>query len=203
MTWIEPLEAPPADAGSLPIQAGHTMLLDEHTLQRSSCLSIASGLVRVGLSRPEQDVMAATPLTLGFLQTGDHLPLDLLRSARLHLLALTPTRLHSGCSPVPPAGSFSLHEWTVELLLIRQQAEAEQRLAALLRLLITRLGRRLGDWYELRLPLTHADLAELTGLNRVTVTRQLSKWRDQGLVEQQSGPSRCLRLAPPLVEPAA
>ena len=35
---------------------------------------------------------------------------------------------------------------------------------------------------------------------RVTVTRQLSKWRDSGLIEQDNGPIRRLRIAPELVE---
>jgi hypothetical protein len=32
------------------------------------------------------------------------------------------------------------------------------------------------------------------------VTRQLSKWRDSGLIEQDNGPIRHLRIAPELVE---
>jgi hypothetical protein len=32
------------------------------------------------------------------------------------------------------------------------------------------------------------------------VTRQLSKWRDTGLIQQDSGPERTLRIAPLLVE---
>jgi Crp-like helix-turn-helix domain len=185
---------------SLQIRAGHTMLLDEQLLQQGHCLSIASGLVRVGMSSPDQEALDAQPITLGFLQSGDHLPLDLLRTTRLHLLALTPTRLEPGCPALPPAGASSLHEWTVALLMIRHLGDAEQRITALLQLLVQRLGLRKGDWYELPLRLTHADLAELSGHTRVTVTRQLSKWRDCGLIEQDSGPSRSLRIAPELVE---
>ena len=187
-------------AQSLPIRLGHTLLLDEEILQRDHCLSIRSGLVRVAIVPLDQQGCEHRSITLGFLQEGDHLPLDLLRSSRLHVQALTPARLESGCSPIPPAGASTLHEWTVALLMIRHLGDAQQRLAALLTLLVRRLGRRHSHWYELPLRLTHADLAELSGLNRVTVTRQLSKWRDQNLVEQNSGPDRLLRLAPQLVE---
>ena len=76
----------------------------------------------------------------------------------------------------------------------------ELRIAALLQLLVQRLGHRRGSWYELPIRLTHAELAELSGHTRVTVTRQLSRWRDQGLIEQDEGPQRCLRIAPALVE---
>jgi CRP-like cAMP-binding protein len=70
----------------------------------------------------------------------------------------------------------------------------------LLQLLVQRLGHRRGAWYDLPIRLTHAELAELSGHTRVTVTRQLSRWRDQGLIEQGEGPQRCLRIAPALVE---
>ena len=58
---------------SLRIRAGHTMLLDEQLLQRGHCLSITDGLVRVGMSNPDQEALEAQPITLGFLQAGDHL----------------------------------------------------------------------------------------------------------------------------------
>lgn len=189
----------------LPIRAGHTMLLDETVLEHDSCLSICTGLVRVAISRPDQEALAAPTITLGFLQSGDHLPLDLLRSARLHVQALTPALLESGCSPIPPIGSSSLHEWTAALLMIRHLGEAEQRLRAVLALLVQRLGRRGPGGYELPLRLTHADLAELSGQNRVTVTRQLSRWRELGLIDvtcsgPKEGGERMLRLAPELIE---
>jgi len=183
----------------LQIRAGHTMLLDEQLLQRGHCLSITDGLVRVGISNPDQEALEAQPITLGFLQAGDHLPLDLLRTTRLHLLALTPTRLQPGCPPLPPVGASSLHDWTVALLMIRHHGEAEQRITALLQLLVQRLGIRRGEWYELPLRLTHAELAELSGHTRATVTRQFSRWRDHGLLQQDCGPERLLRIAPQLV----
>jgi len=200
-----------AKARRLPIRAGTTVLLDETALDdgaalaQRGCLSISSGLVRVAISQPEQEVLQAPTITLGFLQTGDHLSLDLLRTVRLHVQALTPSLLESHGSPIPPDGSSSLQEWTVALLMIRHLGEAEQRLRALLQLLVRRLGRRGPGGYELPLRLTHADLADLSGQNRVTVTRQLSRWRELGLIELvrldgDEGMQRGLRLAPALVE---
>ena len=75
-----------------------------------------------------------------------------------------------------------------------------QRITALMQLLVQRLGIRKGEWYELPLRLTHADLAQLCGHTRVTVTRQLSKWRESGLIEQDNTASRNLRIAPELVD---
>jgi hypothetical protein len=189
-----------ATTATLRIRSGHTMVLDDQVLASNNCLSVTAGLVRVWISRPEQEALDATPITLGFLQAGDHLPLDLLRTARLHLQALTPTQLEAGCPALPPAGASSLHDWTVALLMIRHLGDAEQRITALLQLLVQRLGRRHGAWYELPLRLTHAELAALSGHTRVTVTRQLSKWRECGLIEQDCGRERSLRISPELVE---
>ena len=66
--------------------------------------------------------------------------------------------------------------------------------------LVLGMCRRSGHRYECTLEFTHAELAELGGQTRVTVTRQLSKWRDTGLIQQDSGPERTLRIAPLLVE---
>ena len=190
---------------TLRIAPGHTVLLDAASLERSSmelshCLSVAQGLLRVAVSGPDVEALDSESITLGFLQAGDRLPLDLLRRSRFHLEALTPVRLEEGGGLLPPEGATSLHDWTVALLLIRHLGEAEQRLAALLQLLVERLGHRCGDWYELPLHLSHQRLAELVGHTRVTVTRQLSKWRQAGLVGGDTNAQGGLRLAPDLVE---
>jgi CRP-like cAMP-binding protein len=52
----------------------------------------------------------------------------------------------------------------------------------------------------LPLRLTHAELADLSGHTRVTVTKQLSRWRSLGLIEQDAGPTRTLRISPELLE---
>ena len=187
-------------ATMLSIRAGHTMLLDEQLLRCTHYLSVQAGLIRVAVSKPDQEALQAQLVPLGFLQAGDHLPLDLLRNSRLHLQALMPTSLVRETSALPPVGSNSLHDWTLALLMLRHQGEAEQRIQALLQLLVERLGRRSGNWYEIPFPLTHAELAELSGHSRATVTRQLAHLREQGLIEQDPGPNRNLRIAPVLVD---
>lgn len=182
------------------IKVGHTLLLDDQMLHGGNCLSVSKGLVRVGMSNPDQEALEAQPITLGFLQTGDHLPLELLRNNRLHLQALSATQLDSTGPSLPPAGASSLTDWTVALLCIRHLGEAEHRIAALLTLLVQRLGCRKGDWYELPLRLTHADLAELSGHTRVTITKQLSRWRESGLIQLDRGSNSPMRLAPDLIE---
>jgi hypothetical protein len=185
---------------TLQIAVGHTMVLDAALLQRSSCLNVAQGLLRVAISGLELEPLDAPAITLGFLQAGDQLNLDLLRRSRLHLEAIFPVELKDDEERLPSEGSNSLNDWTVALLMIRHLGEAEQRIAALMQLLVERLGRRCGEWYELPMLLTHAQLAELSGHTRVTVTRQLSKWRKAGLISTQTCPGGGLRLAPQLMQ---
>jgi hypothetical protein len=71
-------------------------------------------------------------------------------------------------------------------------------------LLAERIGRRQKEWYVLPLQLTHAQIADLIGHTRVTVTQHLSIQRRARLIETCRGPTGDLRLAPRLVEqPAA
>jgi hypothetical protein len=185
---------------SLSIREGVTVVLEERQLERHCSLTVTAGLVRVAASRLEEDPLEVHPMTLGFLQAGDQLALDLLWKKRLHLQALIDSRLEESGRIPPAADGNSLHDWTLEMLLIRNRSDAEHRISALLQLLVRRFGRRRGPWYELSLPMTHADLAELCGHTRVTVSRQFSRWRSQGLLEQDPGPHRLLRLAPDLLE---
>jgi len=192
--------------GRLRILEGHTLQLDAWMLtalepRGMGCLILREGLVRVTIHATTSEPPGAARITLGFLQRGDWLPLDLLRHEPLVLQALQTTLLEPEIAAVPPAGVTSLHEWTVALLRIRHLSEAEQRIGGVLRLLVQRIGRRCSDWYEIPLRLTHAELAELSGHSRVTVTRQLSRWRHLGLIETDTGLESCLRLAPALVEP--
>jgi len=80
-------------------------------LLQNNRLTISSGLVRVGLSSGEQDALDANPITLGFLQAGDHLQLDLLRHSRLHIEALTSSQLAPDPNLIPMPGAISLHDW--------------------------------------------------------------------------------------------
>lgn len=184
---------------TLSIRAGNTLLLDAQRMEPHQILRVDTGLVRVAASRPEEEALDAQPVTLGFLQGGDQLPLDLLSTRRMHLEAIQTTQLRQSSPATPRAGVHSLHEWTLSLLLIRNLNDSEQRIGALLQLFVERLGRRNGAWYELPLRLTHAELADLSGHSRVTVTKQLSKWRYLGLIAQDAGPEKALRISPGLL----
>ena len=115
--------------------------------------------------------------------------------------ALTPLVFSSEAEPRTGDGFDPVNEWTLQLLRIRHLGSAEQRLHALLALLVRRMGRRCGDWCDLPFRLTHERIGELIGATRVTTTRMISKIRQAQLLQVPSGDT-CLRLAPALVDSA-
>lgn len=184
----------------LRIASGHTVHLTASTLHHTTSLQVVSGLVRVACSNGDQEPLAVKAMTLGFLQAGDHLTLDLLRRSWLHLEAITPVQMASCLDPLPLDGASGLCDWTAALLRIHHLGTSEDRLRALFQLLADRLGRRCGDWVDLPLRLTHDRCAELIGHNRVTVTRHLSRWRQQGLLDPVGAGSGAMRLSPLLLQ---
>ena len=182
------------------IPKGHTLMLDGDHLRQLTSLQVGRGLIRVAFTTCQPNGEATDPITLGFLKTGDPLSLELLRHAWLHLEALEPTSLLRSGSPSEDADTVGLSVWTAALLRIQHLSDSEQRLRALIQLLVYRLGNRCGEWYELPVRLKHERLAELVNHTRVTVTRHMARWRQAGLIVEGPAGSTWLRFAPMLIE---
>jgi hypothetical protein len=112
---------------------------------------------------------------------------------------LTALCFRSDATVIEGQGYDPVNEWTLQLLRIRHLGSAEQRLHAVLALLVERLGRRCGDWCDLPFRLTHERIAELIGTTRVTTTRLLSRIRSSRLLEVPNGEPG-MRVAPQLLE---
>ena len=63
--------------------------------------------------------------------------------------------------------------------------QVEQRVANALLRLINQTGRKVSDGIEIDFPITRQDLSELTATTLHTVSRLLSAWEKQGLVESR------------------
>ena len=183
-----------ASAVRLPV--GQVVLLDPVLRPQASCIEVLEGMARVYCPCEETEGM-----TLAFLQPGDQLRTDRLCSEGICVEALTPLLFRSAAQPSGADGVDPVNEWTLQLLRIRHLGSAEQRLHALLGLLVRRLGRRCGAWCDLPFRLTHERIGELIGTTRVTATRLISRIRQAELLEVPAGESG-LRLAPVLVESA-
>lgn len=65
--------------------------------------------------------------------------------------------------------------------------QVEQRLARALLRLVRQAGRKVDAGVQIDLPLTRQTLAEMTGTTVFTVSRIMSRWHEQGLVESGKG----------------
>lgn len=61
----------------------------------------------------------------------------------------------------------------------------ERRVARALLRLVQQVGRRVADGVLIDLPLSRQDLAEMTGTNLYNVSRIISKWEKQGMLESR------------------
>jgi CRP-like cAMP-binding protein len=80
------------------------------------------------------------------------------------------------------AGDDFLQEWIFRLFTVRHPIKSEDRLKSLLKLLITRLGKRTSEGYKLQFLLSHSRLAEMIGATRSTVSRSLGALKDKGVI---------------------
>ncbi len=190
------LKPPSVRRPAVRLPLGHSVLLDSGARTGGSCLEVLEGVARVYCPCPETEGM-----TLAFLQPGDQLRTDRLCSEGVCVEALTPLLFRSDAEPRLGEGFDAVNEWTLQLLRIRHLGQAEQRLHALLALLVNRLGRRCGSWCDLPFRLTHERIGELIGTTRVTTTRLISRIRQAQLIEIPAG-ELSMRLAPALVENA-
>ncbi len=184
----------PVSAVRMP--TGHSVLIDPSARSGNACLEVIEGVARVYCPCEETEGM-----TLAFLQSGDQLRTDRLCSDGVCVEALTPLCFRSDAEIEDSHGFDAVNEWTLQLLRIRHLGSAEQRLQALLALLVNRLGRRCGDWCDLPFRLTHERIGELIGSTRVTSTRLISRLRSADLLSVPNG-EQILRLAPILIESA-
>lgn len=182
------------------IPHGHTLVLEDQDTPDCQHLVIEQGLIRVALSSSLAEREDGDTITLGFLQVGDNMNTDVPRYCWLHLEALAASILVVGGDQSIRDQGISLGDWTTSLLMIQHLGNSEYRLKALLRLLVERLGRRCGAWYELPVRLTQDRIAEMVIHTRVTVTKQLSRWRREGLIDSDLTAQGGLRIAPKLIE---
>lgn len=184
----------PDNSPLIQLAEGRTMFLDPAGQVYGTLLQVHQGVARVFCACPETDGMS-----LAFLQDGDNLRFDRLCSDGVCLEALTPVgfrRLDESQVEAVDA----VNEWTLQLLRIRHLVSAEQRLQALLSLLVHRIGRRTSAGCQLPFRLTHERIGELIGATRVTTSRIASRLRERGVVVQHGGPRAGLTLCPDWIE---
>ncbi len=151
-------------------------------------------LRQVSLWRIESGVVR----TLTWLEDGSTVTLGLCGAGDMvgkQLSSIDPYQIE--CLTEVEAVPVSTHEWypdpayflarvqqAEEFMLIRSHRRVEEMLLKLLTWLSKKFGREVKQGHLIELRLTHQDLAELLGTTRVTITRVLKQFEQQGLVQR-------------------
>ena len=128
-----------------------------------------------------------TPLTLGYWSVGDVVgqPLSSVQSYQIECL----TSVEASCIPAHQWNQaldaiFRHNRQVEELLCIVRQQSTHERLRQLLIWLARKFGRSVESGQLINLRLTHQDIAEVIGATRVTVTRLLSRFEQEGIIHR-------------------
>lgn len=164
--------------------------LDSHRFKRRSPLPLR----QVSLWQIESGVVRA----LTWLEDGSTVTLGLFGAGDVvgtHLSTIDPYQLE--CLTEVEASPVSVSDWlpdpayfltrvqqAEEFMLIRSHRRVEEMLLKLLNWLSRKFGREVKQGHLIELRLTHQDLAELLGTTRVTITRVLKQFEQQGLVQR-------------------
>ncbi|HEY9762533.1 MAG TPA: Crp/Fnr family transcriptional regulator [Trichocoleus sp.] len=146
-------------------------------------------LLKSGVARTLCYLEDGSVITLGIWTAGDVVGQPLSKAQPFIVEAMSQVE----AEPIlttdwqPPAEVLlSYWQQTETLLLIRANRRADVILLGVLSWLARRFGQQIERGCLIDLRLTHQDLAELSGLTRVTVTRLLGQFEDQGLIYRAS-----------------
>lgn len=147
----------------------------------------------------------AEPFTLGIWGPGELVIPSLLPITPLQLQTLPATRLEEEVPSREQRESFLLNQCLQASTLLRlsRVRPAESRLFQLLLWLGERFGRVSSRGVSLSLDdmnLTHRNLAEISGLTRVTVTKAISHFRQAGYLIEEGSDALLIRDAMKLLQ---
>jgi CRP-like cAMP-binding protein len=157
---------------------------------RRSALPVRQGYlwkIETGVVRTLTWLEDGTIVTLGLWGDGEVVGKTLPPREPYQIECLTPVEVslvlaHEAYRD--PAPLLNQLRQTEELLVIRSAKKVEEMLLKLLVWLADRFGSTVKQGRAIDLKLTHQDMAELLGTTRVTVTRVLKQFEDQGLIQR-------------------
>ena len=162
---------------SLP--AGQRLILTKPIHNWPTTIIAEQGIIR--LSTIEND--SHPEITVALMSSLDDCTFCYPGSENLQIEAITDCIIKiNNEQKVHAANDDFLQEWIFRLYKVRHPIKSEDRLKALLRLLIVRLGKRTPEGYKLQFLLSHSRLAEMIGATRSTVSRSLGALKDKGII---------------------
>ena len=137
-------------------------------------ITVKSGVIRIAGNQSNN----TKDITLAFACRADgfkfHYPEDL----EITIEAITDTTyVVESIGKKGSDASDAIMEWIIQLHIVRNETNLENRLMKFFRLLITRLGKRTPEGLLLEHTLPHARIAEIIGSTRSTVSRTIGSLR--------------------------
>ena len=164
---------------SCSLQAGQRLILTKPNHNWPTSIVAGQGIIRLSTVDNESN----PEITLALMSPLDDCTFCHPSSENLQIEAITDSVIKiNNEHKVHEAGDDFLQEWIFCLFTVRHPIKSEDRLKSLLKLLITRLGKRTSEGYKLQFLLSHSRLAEMIGATRSTVSRSLRSLKDKGII---------------------
>ena len=164
---------------SCSLQAGQRLILTKPNNNCPTTIVARQGIIRLSTVENESN----PEITVGLMSPLDDCAFCHPSSENLQIEAITDSVIKiNNEHKVHEAGDDFLQEWIFRLFTVRHPIKSEDRLKSLLKLLITRLGKRTSEGYKLSFLLSHSRLAEMIGATRSTVSRSLGGLKDKGII---------------------
>ncbi len=151
-----------------------TVRLEKPQAGENIDITVKSGVIRIAGNQSNN----TKDITLAFACRADafkfHYPEDL----EITIEAITDTTyVVESIGKKGSDTSDAIMEWIIQLHIVRNETNLENRLMKFFRLLITRLGKRTPEGLLLEHTLSHARIAEIIGSTRSTVSRTIGSLR--------------------------
>ena len=156
------------------LNSHETVRLEKPQAGENIEITVKSGVIRIAGNQSNN----AKDITLAFACRADafkfHYPEDL----EITIEAITDTTyVVESIGKKGSDTSDAIMEWIIQLHIVRNETNLENRIMKFFRLLITRLGKRTPEGLLLEHTLPHARIAEIIGSTRSTVSRTIGSLR--------------------------
>ena len=156
------------------LNASETIHLERPKAGEYIEISIKTGFIRIGADEENN----ARDLTLAFACKADNCEFNYPHKLDIKVEALTDTiYIVRHINGTKANGRDTIFDWVIQLHIVRQEVNLENRLMKLFYLLVTRLGKRTARGLLLEHTLSHARIAEIVGSTRSTISRTISMLR--------------------------
>ena len=138
-------------------------------------ITVKSGVIRIAANQTKKK----EDITLAFTCSTDVFKFHYPRDIEITIQAMTDsTYLVESISKIEESDtSDAIMDWVIQLHIVRNETNLENRLIKFFRLLTTKLGKRTSKGLLLEHTLPHARIAEIVGSTRSTVSRTISTLR--------------------------